>query len=306
MQISTSYLFDRALKYVTKAQDAVATSQAQLSTGKRLLAPSDDPATALTIGRIESAIARQESFAKDLQSVQQRYQVEETAMRSVMEELTKLKQLALQGANPTYSEGDRAAIAAEMRSIRNHMLQLVNVQDRDQQYVFGGTRVGLAPFAEVDGRVVYQGDQTPVYVTTGDQRLQQFNLSGTDVFGGVVRTADGVPSRAGFFDVLDDAIAAVRDGNKPLLQRGVSEVDKVFIQGTLSIAELGGAMSNIDSQTEVTNETVLRLKAMLSNVEDLDYAAAASQLSKQMLALEAAMSSFSKISDLNLFKYISQ
>jgi len=48
----------------------------------------------------------------------------------------------------------------------------------------------------------------------------------------------------------------------------------------------------------------LNLKTTLSNVEDLDYAAAITKMNQQMLSLEAAQSSFAKMSQLNLFNYL--
>jgi flagellar hook-associated protein 3 FlgL len=54
----------------------------------------------------------------------------------------------------------------------------------------------------------------------------------------------------------------------------------------------------------VIEDTVLNLKTTLSTVEDLDYASAITKMNQQILSLEAAQSSFAKISQLNLFNYI--
>ena len=63
-------------------------------------------------------------------------------------------------------------------------------------------------------------------------------------------------------------------------------------------------MKVVEQQTSVAEDTTLSLKTTLSNIEDLDYASAITQMQKQMLALEAAQSSFAKISQLSLFNYI--
>jgi flagellar hook-associated protein 3 FlgL len=46
------------------------------------------------------------------------------------------------------------------------------------------------------------------------------------------------------------------------------------------------------------------MKSTLSEIEDLDYAEAVTRMNKEMMALEAAMGSFAKISGLSLFDYI--
>ena len=60
----------------------------------------------------------------------------------------------------------------------------------------------------------------------------------------------------------------------------------------------------VQSQLDVLDETALRLKSTLSDVEDLDYAEAVTRMNKEMMSMQAAMSSFSKITGLSLFNYI--
>jgi flagellar hook-associated protein 3 FlgL len=188
--------------------------------------------------------------------------------------------------------------------LREQMLGVVNAQDDQGQSLFSGTRARAPAFTEVDGRVAYTGDQTPVRITSGDQRLQQYNRSGTDVFARVVReTADG-PQGVGFFDAIDDLITAVESGSQPDLQRGISEMDLLQQGVSLALAETGADQNNVQSQLDLLDQTILRLKTTLSDVEDLDYTEAVTRMNKQMLSLEAAMSSFAKVSQLNLFDYM--
>ena len=302
--ISTSFRFDRAIDNVSRAQQALSKSQTQLATGKQLVLPSDEPVQSQLIERLGSALARQESFIKDLQTIQHRFEVEETAIRSSMAALTSFKDQVIQGGNESYANLDRQALGVALRSLRDQLVDLANARDRAGQYVFGGSRVGAPPFVERDGAIVYEGDQTGVFVTTGDQRLQQYNRSGTDAFARVVRETGEGPRGVEFFDVLNDSIAAVESGDREGLQRGLREVDELYAQATLTLADIGGSQNNVDVQLSVTDEMVLRLKSMRSEAEDVDYPQVVSQMSKQMLALEAAMSSLARISELNLFSFL--
>jgi flagellar hook-associated protein 3 FlgL len=78
------------------------------------------------------------------------------------------------------------------------------------------------------------------------------------------------------------------------LQRGV----------VLAQAESGTDMKVVEQQNAVLDDTQLTLKTALASVEDLDMAAAITKMQKQLLSLEAAQSSFAKVSQLSLFKYI--
>jgi len=73
---------------------------------------------------------------------------------------------------------------------------------------------------------------------------------------------------------------------------------------SLSLAQTGSDQKVVQSQLDVLDETSLRLKSSLSEIEDLDYAEAVTRMNKEMMALQAAMGSFSKISGLSLFDYI--
>lgn len=304
MKISTAYFFDRASQQVSNAQNRVAATQAQIATGKQLAAPSDNPQQALVIERLRTALSRQESLADNLQTVQRRYQAEEGALRSGSELLTRMKELGIQAANNTNGPSDRQVIAIELRSLREQMLGVVNARDDQGQSLFAGTRSRAPAFSEAAGQVAYQGDQTPARITSGDQQLQQYNRAGSDAFARVVRDTPDGPQGVGFFDAIDDLIQAVESGSQPDLQQGIAEMDTMHQGLSLALAAAGADQNNVESQQGVLEETILRLKTTLSDVEDLDYTEAVTRMNKQMLSLEAAMSSFAKVSQLSLFDYM--
>jgi flagellar hook-associated protein 3 FlgL len=152
---------------------------------------------------------------------------------------------------------------------------------------------------------VYNGDQTKVSVLVGDQRTVQLNRPGSEVFERVLRTnVEGNSEGVGFFQAMDDMVQAVQNSERSAMQIGLGELSAMTDSISLALAHVGTNMNVVDSQQTVIDETVLRLKSLLSNVEDLDFATAITQMNKDMLSLEAAQSSFSKITQLNLFNYI--
>jgi flagellar hook-associated protein 3 FlgL len=70
------------------------------------------------------------------------------------------------------------------------------------------------------------------------------------------------------------------------------------------VAQVGADQGVVISQTDVIESEVLRLKTSLSEIEDLDYTEAITQMTKDTMALQAAQASFAKISQLSLFDYI--
>jgi flagellar hook-associated protein 3 FlgL len=306
MKISTTYLYDRAVSQMTTSQSKLAQSQAQLSSGKNVLRPSDAPEEAVSIQRLKSVIARQESFEQAIQTTENRLKTEETALEGVSNLLTRLKELAIQASNDTNGPKDREIIAIEMQGLQEDLLSFANTRDANGAYLFSGSRVFTPAFSQqADGEVIYQGDETVNLVDVGDQRQLRANRTGTQVFDRVVRTdADGSQFGVSFFQSVQDLVAAVESSDRANMNRGIAELTNLSDSVSLSIARVGSDMNVVTGQRAVLEETRLQLQLVLSEAEDLDYTEAVTKMQKQMLALEASQASFAQISRLSLFEYI--
>lgn len=306
MKISTNLLFERGATQMSTVQNQLAKSQAQLAQGKQVINASDAPNQSATIQRLKSILNRQESYQSSLETVKTRLQGEESTLQSVSDLLVRAKEVAVQGANDTLNPGDRKALATEMQALRDQMLSLANTKDSNGNYLFAGSRVKQPAFSETaNGSPVYLGDQTRMNVRVGEQRSIAVNRTGTDAFVPVPRIdKDGTAVGVGFFKVMDDLIAGLNNVKGDDIRRGVGELDTLQTGVSLAQAEVGTNLNVIDQQTAVIEDTTLNLKTTLSSIEDLDYAAAITKMNQQMMSLEAAQSSFAKVSQLSLFNYI--
>lgn len=306
MKISTTLYFDRATQQLGNVQGELAKTQEQLSTGKQIVKPSDSPDKASLVTRLESELARQASYQNTLKSVNTRLQSEETALKNTSDVLLRIKELSIQASSDTLAPADRQSLALEVTSLKEQILSLANSQDTNGNYLFSGSRVGQPAFGQdASGQVVYQGDQARMKVAVGDNRRMNMNMPGSDAFVKVVRTdSTGQKTAVSFFQALDDLSNAIKNSDHAKMQSGIAEMDSLQ-QGTSdALAQVGTDMNVVDMQNSVLDEVTLRLKITKSDTEDLDYTAAITKMNKDQLALEAAQSSFAKISQLSLFKYM--
>jgi flagellar hook-associated protein 3 FlgL len=287
-------------------QNQLAKSQAQLAQGKQVINASDAPNQSSTIQRLQSLLSRQESYQSSLNTVRTRLQGEEIVLQSVGDLIVRAKEVALQGANDTLNAGNREALAKEMQALRDQMLSLANTKDSNGNYLFAGSRVKQPAFSETaNGSPVYLGDQTHMNVRVGEQRSIAVNRTGTDAFVPVARIDKGGTSvGVGFFKVMDDLIAGLKEVNRDNIRRGVGELDTLQTGVSEAQAQVGTNLNVVDQQNSVIEDTTLNLKTTLSSIEDLDFATAITKMNQQMISLEAAQSSFAKISQLSLFNYI--
>lgn len=306
MKISTTLYFDRATQQLGDVQGELAKTQEQLSIGKQIVKPSDSPDKASLVTRLESELSRQSNYQNTLKSVNTRLQSEETVLKNTSDVMVRMKELATQAANDTLSPADRQSIALEVSSLKDQVLSLANTQDTNGNYLFSGSRVGSSAFGKnAQGQVVYQGDESRMKVAVGDNRRMNLNMPGSDAFVKVIRTdTNGNKTGVGFFQAIDDLANAVKNSDHNNIQRGIAEIDTLQQGVSDATAQIGTDMNVVDMQNSVLDEITLRLKTTKSDAEDLDYTSAITKMNKDQLALEAAQSSFAKISQLSLFKYM--
>lgn len=306
MKISNQLLFDRGAEQMSSVQTRLAKSQAQLAQGKQIINPSDAPDKAATIQRLNSVLSRQASYQTSLNNVKSRLDGEETALNSATDLIIRVKEISVQAANDTLGPQNRQALATEMQALRDQLLSLANTQDSNGNYLFSGSKVSQPAFAvDASGFPTYQGDQTRMQVSIGDQRSIAVNRTGTDAFVAVARTdAQGITQGVGFFQSVDELIAGIKGSNQKAMQQGIGEMDKLLQGLSMAQSAVGSDQATLEQQSSVIDATTLNLKTTLSSVQDLDYASAVTTMNQQMLSLEAAQSSFARISQLNLFNFI--
>jgi flagellar hook-associated protein 3 FlgL len=305
MKVSTSQIFDRATTQMSAQQAKVSEMQTQLATGKQVLRPSDNPEQAALIQRLSTALNRQDVYESNIDSINSRLGAEESALLAAEDVMQRIRELAVQASTDTVSSDGRQIIAAEVTSLRDQLVSLANSTDVSGNYVFSGSMVRTLPFSEnASGDLVYQGDQNRMLVDVSDQRQLALNRPGNEAFSSVLREVDGVSERVNFFTVIDDFSAALKDNDQTQLQSSLAEVSDLTQNMAISIADVGSRLRITESQLDSLTETKLRYQTLLSNAEDLDYATAITQLTSEIMSLEAGQSSFAKISQLSLFDYI--
>ncbi len=182
MRISTYSAFQRGLDMMQRIQAGLDRTQQQISTGRRLLAPSDDPIAAARSLELRESLARIEQFDRNGEIARNRLNFEETALVSVNDVLQRVRELAIQANNDTQSAEGRRQIAAEMRERIDQLVALANQRDGTGRYLFAGTRDTTAPVSVAGGAWVYNGDQGQRLIQIGEDRQIPDGDSGADVF----------------------------------------------------------------------------------------------------------------------------
>jgi len=405
-RISLQQIFAQGLRGILNVQSQQLKTQDQLSSGKRVLTPADDPVAAAQILQLDQSGAEITQYKKNIDGATGSLGLEDAQLESVTSLLTRVRELAVQAGNGVQTQSDRQAISAELSSRLNELGALANTRSASGEYIFGGYQGQQAPFVANATGFSYRGDDgqrsvqvssstyvpvsdsgknifvaipsnrlptstapantgngtiaegsitdktqfaasfsgtyaisintaavPPTYsvdsfpaaippapaVATGNyvsgQPIQfngaQIDIVGTpqngdtyyvgqpatqDVFTTLSKLADGLKNLS---DSADDKIRLT-----DLVSESLDNLDSAQTNISTVRAKIGARLNTLDSTTSLHDGVNLVNQQVLTQVRDLDYASAISQLSQETVALQAAQQSFAKISNMTLFDFL--
>lgn len=190
MRVSTVGSYLNGLSAMQRLQSALDHTQRQISSGRRVLSPSDDPIAATRSLQLRESLGRLEQFDRNAGIAQNRLAQEETSLNSVNNVLQRVRELALQASNATQSDESRGNIAVEMREQLDHLTQLANQRDSAGRYLFSGNLAEVAPVSRTGSTFSYNGDQGQRLIQISESRQIADGDSGADIFF-QIRTGNG-------------------------------------------------------------------------------------------------------------------
>jgi flagellin-like hook-associated protein FlgL len=208
LRVSLQTLVGRAIANVRRQTAELAVSQQQAATGKRILAPSDDPLGTIAVLGHKSRGTRLETHVANIQSARGTLEASSLRLREIGQLFTNAKVLAIEGANAVNDQSGRQAIAQQVDSLLDRLLGLANAEHNGRA-LFAGAAGDVTPFVvesrDAQGRplaVRYHGasqrDQVQVGEGTGvatlyaGAELLQSRQRSTSIFTGDTGVAAGL------------------------------------------------------------------------------------------------------------------
>ncbi|WP_347330276.1 flagellar hook-associated protein FlgL [Marinimicrobium locisalis] len=184
MRVSTSQIYNIADVGMRNAQAAINKTSEQISTGKRVLSPADDPVAAVSILRLNQNLGRLEQYQKNVDEAQSKLDQEEVALDSIVSLLQRMKELAVNAGNTgVMTPTDYQSMAAEVDSRLSELLDLQNTRDSAGQYIFAGYQGDTKPFvSDGGGKFSYHGDEGQQRIQVSESVSVAVSDSGKDLF----------------------------------------------------------------------------------------------------------------------------
>jgi len=411
IRISSQQIFSGGINRLQDINSNLVETQQQISTGKKVNKPSDDPVAAARILKLDQEVRQVETYRRNATLADNRLKQEESALSSAVDIIQRVRELTVQAGSGSLSANDRLSISSELKERLGQLANVANTRDASGEYIFSGFQGQTPAFAKDDaGDWRYQGDEgqrvleiddgvtvpisdhgkgifvdvpkaVSITKTSGDAggeangyvsglelvapknlkdafspgvpddlTVSVVNASGELSITGSGGTPDLTPTPpprvgeefevAGMKLTVNDAVYNPPPGTADSFTIGISDSQSVFgtienlIDGLEGIAkgspkgnaeydalianslsnldsaqesiilkqtELGGRLNAVESTQAFLEDSGLYTKEIRSQLQDVDYAEAISNLSFQSFVLQAAQQSFAQVSQLSLF-----
>ncbi|MBK7425048.1 MAG: flagellar hook-associated protein FlgL [Propionivibrio sp.] len=201
MRISTSQIYDAGALNIQRNQSALYKLQNQLSTGRRVLTPEDDPVAAAQALIVTQSLEVNAQQVENQGNAGSQLGLVDSQLSSLTDLLQNVRERVVQAGNTgTLNNSDRQTIATELESRLSEMLGIANSQNGSGDYLFSGYQGATRPFAinaalpavppSSTSPVGYFGDAGERLLQVSASRQIAVNVAGSDVFMNA-RTGNG-------------------------------------------------------------------------------------------------------------------
>jgi len=157
MRISSANAYDNTIETLQRRQTDLSDLQTRLTSGKRVLKASDDPAAAARAERALAAEMRSETSQRSVDASQVIVSQTESALGDAGELLQQIRETLVASGNASYSDRERSQLAASLKGMRQQLLAVANRSDGAGSYLFGGQGSSQPPFIDKPAGVQFSG-----------------------------------------------------------------------------------------------------------------------------------------------------
>jgi flagellar hook-associated protein 3 FlgL len=293
MRITQSMMSNRMLSNLSNSYSDLNKYSEQLSSGKKITKPSDDPVVATKGMSYRTEVRDVEQYKRNLSEAQTWIDNSDSALSNATSALQRIRELAVQASNGTYEEGQRGNIAQEVDQLKEQLASIANTQI-NEKYIFNGSATDTAPVViNEDGSATVDFNTNAVSLTLSKGVEVKVNVDGENVFGEKL------------FNDLENFSAALRSGGSDEdLDQYIGALDENINNLMNERADLGARMNRMDLVASRLDDQELSATKLMSDNEDAEMEEVIMNLTSQEAVHRAAMSAGARIIQPTLMDFL--
>ncbi|MBC7319922.1 flagellar hook-associated protein FlgL [bacterium] len=292
MRVTYNTIANNVLRNLSNNLTRLEKLQSQLSSGKKVIKPSDDPVSASRIMGLRSTLNANSQYNRNVDFLETELNIADRALQNLSSALSRVKSLAIRGANESLSQEDRDAIAGEVNQIIDYIIQVGNT-DIAGRYIFGGYKTTSAPLERVEDDIVYRGDDNTRLVEISNSVTVESSPNGKVLF---------VDSK--MFDTLISLKNALLDGDATRINDSIGKIDSIIDKISSELSNLGARLSRVELTKDLLSEKSIKYTDLLSKQEDIEIEEVVLKLYAQQNVYQASLISAARALQPSLIDYL--
>ncbi len=269
MRVTNNMLSHNLLRNLEHANNKMVLLQDQLSTGKRITKPSDDPVGTETSLRLTSTINSMEQWKKNASEALSCLNSTEGILGNMTSMLQRVRELTVKGATSQADE-DRGQIAKEIDQLTMQFQSLANSQVNNK-YIFSGSKINIAPVEAYTGTGTppalskWHGNDNVIEIEVGPNVNMPVAIKGSELFG-ITFNDVGTEANSSFFNTLNKLSTSLSNGDTEAINECLDEVDG-HLDNLLALrSQLGARTNRMETIYDQLDNSIINAKQHLSTV----------------------------------------
>jgi len=275
-------------------------AQARLSSGKKLNAASDNPASAMSVMEAGSALRALEQYRTNVSRASDRIDLEDRVLSQLGDLISRAKELAVSQAGDNANDQTRTAVNAEVQQLFHQIVDLGNTKFAGE-FLFGGEQTSTTPFTDSGSGASLD------YSTSNPQGQRSIGIGEGQT---IAPTHDGkqVFLDTGLLDAVKDLARSLDPASGTYGKAGISAAMTKLDAAFNSVQAVVGDTGALGNRLAIVGQNLDALKgnvtAFKSDLEDIDVETAMTELTNRQVAYQAALLATAKVTGLNLSDYL--
>jgi flagellar hook-associated protein 3 FlgL len=293
MRVTQQTLARQTLFDLNSSTNRLAAIQQQLSTGKQISKPEDDPFGTGRALSLRDELSDNQQYQRNINDGVAWLQQSDTALGNVSSLMSQVRTLVIQGGNGTMDASALKSIAVQIGQIKESLRDQANTT-LDGRYVFSGTQTKTQPFPAPGN--AFAGNTNTVQRQIGDGQTVPVNQDSTTIFG-----ANG----NNVFDLLDRIQLDLNSGNSAGLQgQDLTDLDAAMDKVSSARSNVGAVQNRLTTQLSRLKDAEVNVSDLLSKTEDADMAKTMVNFSMTQTVYQAALQAGAKVIQPTLMDFL--
>jgi len=309
MRIASKTYMDMLQRSIREAENRLGVLTQQITSGKRINHPSDDPVAASQALRAHAELQKTLSSQKTLERAVQLNGALDSAMADLSTPLQTAYNAALKATQVGLDEAGRAACAEEVRSAMTRIITVGN-SEFNGTYLLAGTSNREAPLTETgdDSDVVqYNGDTYQMRISIAPGRTAEIAVTGRQLFNFADASGNRPVSAVDddLFQVMADLARDIEVGYEDGIAEHMEQLKTLQEHVLMQRGIVGGYGLRLDQSLTLAENAELQARTLLADIEDVDMVNALLEAESQKTAYQAALAATANIAQMpTLFDWL--